>query len=77
MMSSRSQTDKPGRFVTRLPDVTNRRESVSVQIDPRLGEPNGPWEKKYRWYIGMMAKMKASIAIAWDDIAEVKKSVLL
>jgi len=77
MTSSGSDHKGPGRSVTRLPDVTNRRERMSVHIDPRSGEPSGPWEKKYRSYIIMLAKTKVSIAIAcWDDVAEVEKNLL-
>jgi len=50
---------------------------MPVHIDPRSGEPSGPWEKKYRSYIGMLAKTKVSIVIAcWDDVAEVEKNLL-
>jgi len=67
MTSFRLDHEGPGRSVTRL----------SVHIDPRSGEPSGPWEKKYPSYIGMLTKMKVSIAIAcWDDIAEVEKNLL-
>jgi len=77
MTSSGSDQEGLGRYVARLPDVTNRRERMPVHIDPRSGEPSGPWEKKYRSYIGMLAKMKVSITIAcWDDIAEVVKNLL-
>jgi len=63
--------------VTRLSNVTNRRERMPVQIDPRSGEPSGLWEKKYRSYIEMVSKMKVYIAIAcWDDVAEVEKNLL-
>jgi len=76
-MSSRLDHEGPGRSVTQLSDVTYRRERMPIQIDPWSGEPNGPWKKKYRSYIGMLAKMKVSIAIAcWDDVGEVEKNLL-
>jgi len=77
MTTSGSDHEGSGRLVTRLTDVTNRRERMLVHIDPRSGEPSGPWEKKYRSYIGMLAKTKVSIAIAcWDDVAQVGKNLL-
>ena len=47
MTSFGSDHDELDRSVTRLSDVTNRWERMLVQFDPRSGEPNGPWEKKY------------------------------
>ena len=67
MTSSRSGKSGPGRPVTWLPDVTYRRLAslrLLVENVPCSGEPNGPWQKKYFNYIGMLAKMKVSIVIA-------------
>ena len=66
-----------GRSVTMLPEVTKRRGRLPVQIDPRSGEPSGPWHNEYRNYIGMLAKTKIPIVIpCWDGVMEVDKNLL-
>ena len=80
MVDDKVSRSKTGRGPTRLKNMLkkiNKDEKIPLSIDVHTSVATGPHAKKYRSYLGVLARERISILTgSWDHVTEHEKNMI-